>query len=383
MNWPTIILATSLLLLVYTWLGYPATLWLLRSALAARTIRERCAPSFSIIVAAYNEAAHIASKLQNCLDLEYPSERLQIIVASDGSTDATDAIAQQFAARDTRVRLVRCQGRAGKSAAQNLAVECATGDVLLFTDAETKARPDLLRLIAEDFADPRVGLVAPVARFGRFEDAVSLGQGSYWRYELFLRQLESDIGILATASGAALAVRRKLYRPLPPQYGDDCLIPLDVCRQGFRVLQDPRAMVTDEMPHSIEGELRARIRMTARNWSGILSRPAVLNPFRFPGVAWGLISHKFSRWLTPFLLAMALIINCWMAWHGELLSLFALQMFFYVAATIGWRRTHGPRCEPVFAYPFAFCLANLGFLLGVLKSLRGQSIVAYKGTPAV
>jgi cellulose synthase/poly-beta-1,6-N-acetylglucosamine synthase-like glycosyltransferase len=383
----TIFLVTSFLL-AYTWLAYPALLWVLRSLIvqpwflrakpARPFLRQDGEPAFSIIVAAYNEQSHIAPKLENCLALEYPRDRLEILVASDGSTDATESIVEEFVRRDSRIRLLRSAGRAGKSGVQNLAAAEATGEILLFTDAETQASPNLLQLIAEDFTDPRVGMVAPTVYFGRGDGAVAKGQGAYWRFELFLRQLESDAGILATASGAAFAVRRSRFRPIPPQYGDDCVLPLEVRLQGYAVVQDLRAIVSDEMPGGIEGELRVRVRMTARNWSGILSRPGLLNPLCFPGTAWGLVSHKFLRWMTPFFLTTLFVSNGLLMLHRRMLPLFALQICFYLAALVGWRRSRQARCERVFGYPFAFCLANLGFFLGVVNSLRGHRVVAYK-----
>ena len=377
MNLDQCLLIVSLSL-AYTWLGYPAILWTLRQIFGTPPRRESCQPTFSVIVAAYNEEAHIAAKLEDCLALEYPADRVEILVASDGSTDCTEGIVEEFAQRDARIRLVKSAGRAGKSGVQNLAVAQARGEILLFTDTETTIRSTLLRQIGEDFADPQVGMVAPTVHFGRFEGAVSKGQGAYWRFELVLRQLESDLGILATASGAAFAMRRSLFRPIPPLYGDDCVLPLDVRLQGFRVLQDARMVVFDEMPHTIDGELRTRVRMTARNWAGILSRPGLLNFFRYPGTAWGLLSHKFLRWMTPFFLAAMFVMNFLLAARGRMALLFVLQSCFYLAAAVGWRQSRQRPCARLFGYPFAFCLANLGFFLGLIRCLRGQRVVAYK-----
>ena len=132
------------------------------------------------------------------------------------------------------------------------------------------------------------------------------------------------------------------------------------------------------MPDTVSGELGARIRMTARNCSGTLSRPALLNPLRFPGTAWGLVSHKLLRWMTPFLLAGMFLANVMLAWHARFGLLFVLQCVFYVAALIGWQRSRQKSCARIFGYPFAFCLANLGFFLGALRSLRGIRITAFK-----
>ncbi len=372
------VVIASLLSLVYAWLLYPGMLWLLRTAFAKPTQRGESSPRFSIILAAYNEERRIREKLENCLALDYPCDQVQIIVASDGSTDATETIVEDFATRDARISLLRSPGRAGKSGVQNLAASKATGEVLLFTDVETIAGPDLLRRIAAHFSNPEIGMVAPVVHFGRFGSAVSQGQGAYWRFELFLRQLESDLGILATCSGSAFAIRRDLFRPIPPQYGDDCITPLDIRLQGYRIIQDREIIVYDEMPHSIESELRARIRMTARNWTGILSRSGVLNPFRFPGTSWGLISHKFLRWMTPLFLVLLYIANCGLALRHQFIPLFVLQSCFYLAALIGWYKSRSQSCARIFGYPFAFCLANVGFFLGLMKCVRGQRVVAYK-----
>lgn len=366
------------ILLAYTWLGYPLLLALLRRGFK-RTHRTAAAtPSISIVIAAYNEERQIQAKLENCLAFDYPHDHMEIIVASDGSTDATETIVEQFAARDARIRLLRSSGRAGKSGVQNLAVEQATGEIVVFTDAETKAAPVLLTRIAEHFADREVGLVAPVVHFGKFGTSVSEGQGAYWRFELGLRQLESDLGILATCSGSAFAIRRELFRPVPRQYGDDCVVPLDIRLQGFRIVQDSQIVVRDEMPHTIDGELRARIRMTARNWAGIIGRARILDPLRFPGTAWGLISHKFLRWMTPLFLLLEFLANCTLALEHRFVILLLLQCFFYAAAIVGWRRSRSQSCQRVFAYPFAFCLANVGFFLGLVKFVRRERVVAYK-----
>jgi cellulose synthase/poly-beta-1,6-N-acetylglucosamine synthase-like glycosyltransferase len=383
MTWPVQVLLFAVVLLVYTWVGYPVLLCMCRFYLHNLSARPEpktvhVTPRFSIIVAVHNEEARIEQKLENCLALAYPPGAVEIVVASDGSTDATDSIVERWEAHNACIRLLQTHDRAGKSGAQNLAVAQARGELLLFTDAETTLQPDLLNRIAENFSDPEVGLVAPVVQFGKFDGAVSQGQGAYWRFEILLRQLESDTGILATASGSALAIRRNLFRPIPPQFGDDCTIPLDIRLQGFKVIQDAQAIVFDQMPHDIAGELRTRVRMTARNWNGILSRSGLLNPFRFPGTAWGLVSHKFLRWLTPFFLAAAFLSNGLLFRQPPWIWIWMLQVCFYAAALAGWKISRSGRRQPLFGYPFAFCLANAGFFLGVVRGLRGERIVAYK-----
>jgi cellulose synthase/poly-beta-1,6-N-acetylglucosamine synthase-like glycosyltransferase len=284
----------SATVVLYTWIAYPSLLRLLR-LFRRHTIRpsgQNYSPFVTIIVPVHNEQQKIAVKLGDCLELLYPQDRLEIIVASDASTDGTEEIVRRFVARDSRIQWLQSGNRVGKSGVQNLAAARAQGDILFFTDANTAMTPGVLRTMVDDLYDPEVGLVTATVHFGHPQDAVEKGQGFYWNYELFLRAAESDLGILATGSGQALAVRRELFRPLPACYGDDCIMPLDVRLQGYRVIQDRNATVFDAMPHSIQGELRTRIRMTARNWTGTLARPEILNPLRFPLTALGLISHK-------------------------------------------------------------------------------------------
>ena len=363
----------------YTWAGYPALLWVLRRFFERPVVRDAAGtkPFVSIIVPVHNEETHIAGKLQDCLELDYPRERLEILVVSDGSTDRTEEIAEKFVARDPCIRLLRGAGRLGKSGVPNLAAQAAHGEILFLTDVQARMQPDALHFLVSNFADPQVGLVTATIYLGQPSNAIAEGQGCYWRYELFLREGESDLGTLATASGAALAIRREAFVPMKTCYGDDCVLPLSVRLQGHRVLHDSRAVVFDTFPHSIEGELRARVRMVARNWTGILSQPALLNPLRFPGTAWGLASHKLLRWLTPFFLAVILVASTVSFLHGRYVFLWIIQIVFYGAALIGGLRTHNGQQSRVFALPFAFCLANLGFFIGMVKAFRNQRIVTY------
>lgn len=364
--------------IAYTWILYPLCVRLLALfRLRGHPVAPTTTPFVSIIVAVHNEQETIAAKLRNCLELRYPQDRLEIIVASDGSTDETEEIVRQHSSRDSRIRWITSDRRIGKSGVQNLAAAQAQGEVLFFTDARTRMTPGALRAMIDRLSDPAVGLVTATVFFGHPENAVEKGQGFYWRYELFLRAAESDLGILSTGSGQALLVRRKLFRPLPACYGDDCIMPMDVRLQGYRVVQDRGAVVFDTMPHSIEGELRTRIRMTARNWSGTLSRAALLNPLQFPLTAWGLVSHKLLRWLTPFFLLVLFLSNGLLALDGRAVILWWLQLAFYLSAFAGWELARKQRSASVFGYSFSFCLANVGFLLGMIKAFRNQKIVAY------
>jgi cellulose synthase/poly-beta-1,6-N-acetylglucosamine synthase-like glycosyltransferase len=164
---------------------------------------------------------------------------------------------------------------------------------------------------------------------------------------------------------------------MQPCYGDDCVLPLEIRLQGYRVVHDDRAVVTDTMPHTLEGEMRARIRMTARNWTGTMSQVAILNPLRFPTTSWALFSHKILRWLSPVFLASLFAASCFSAIHVRWIGLSLVQVFFYVSALFGWQFVRRGKGAGIFGYAFAFCLANVGFLFGLVRALRSHRIVAY------
>jgi cellulose synthase/poly-beta-1,6-N-acetylglucosamine synthase-like glycosyltransferase len=382
MLWEWYLLLISILALAYTWLLYPGLLWVARKWYVRPVHGNPHTDwlTFSIILPVHNEEKYIASKLQNCLKLEHQQDRLEVIVACDGCTDATEKIARQFAISDQRIRILCVDGRSGKSGVQNVALREARGEIVLSTDVNTMMPRDTLRLLGENFTDPEVGAVTVAVYFGSPDNPVSEGQSLYWRFELFLRSMESDLGILATGSGQALAFRRKLFRPLPPFYGDDCIIPLDVRLQGYLVHHEKRIHVFDTMPHTIEGELRTRSRMTTRNWTGTLARPRILNPFRYPFTALALISHKLLRWLTPFYLIFCFIASSGLALHNKTTYFWMAQLLFYLFAIIGWRRTKKKLPAGIFGYAFSFCLANVGFFLGMIKVIRQQRIIAYQPT---
>ncbi len=395
MDWNQSTTVLALVLLAYTWIGYPAVLLLLQRLFTRRVARAPIHPHITLILAAHNEQEGIDEKLRDCLNLKYPPGHIEILVVSDHSTDATEEIVERFASHHANsgglpfwiqgkqvepspcIRLIRTGTRAGKSGAQNLGAEQAKGEILSFTDANTRMDPAALEQLVQNFGDPRVGLVTATVHFLQPKGAVPEGQGMYWRYELLIRRAESDLGILAKASGQAIAVRRELFRPLQPCFGDDCILPLEVRVQGYRVVHEHRAIVTDTMPHTLEGEMKARIRMTARNWTGTLSQIAILNPLRFPVTSWALISHKVLRWLSPLLLVLFFAASTVSALRHEWIGLWLLQVVFYASAILGWQCVRRGKGAGVFGYAFAFCLANLGFFFGLVKALRNQRIVAY------
>jgi len=331
-------------------------------------------PTVSVILPVYNEEKRIGAKLENVLGQNFPRGQLEVIVVSDGSTDATERIVAGYG---DSVQLLRTAGRVGKSLAQNQAVARARGEIVVLTDAAVVMDADCLRNLLAPFSDERVGCASARLLFGTGNSVTGKDQGLYWNYELKLRRIESELGILATAAGPAMAIRRELWRDLPADYGDDCVLPLDVVLQGSRVVHADTALAWDEAFDTARREFRARVRMTVRNWLGTFSRRALLNPLRHPGIAFALWSHKILRWLSPcFLVAMLAGTVLIAAGGGALWPLGVLTAAFAAGAAGMFCLFRGRRL-PLLASPGSL-LANIAFLFGLLKVARGQTIKIYQ-----
>lgn len=376
-----VLFCLSMFCLYYIYDGYLRFLQLACMLLSSKEERFEYAdlPPLTVLLTVCNEASEIAERICDILDADYPREKLQILVASDGSNDGTEEIIAGIS--DECVQLYRSGARLGKTETQNRAMSLATGEIIVFTDAGTRFRRDFLRRIAAPFAMPDVGAVDGHLLFLMdSESGIAASQGYYWNYELRLRQAESRLGILAVVSGACVAIRKSLFRPMNPTIGEDCLLPLNVAMSGYRVVHAPDAIAMDRMDRGAREEFRARVRMTLRNWQGTWAYPHLLNPLRHPGYAFALWSHKILRWLSPFFLLTAAL--C--AVVGAALGMSSMKiatMFvgaFILAAAIGWRSEGRNFNMPGAGTMYSFLLANAGFLVGVIKALRGTRVTGYR-----
>jgi cellulose synthase/poly-beta-1,6-N-acetylglucosamine synthase-like glycosyltransferase len=292
-------------LIVYTHLGYPLVLRAL-VALRRRTTLNPAPwdepPRVSLIVAAFDEEEVIAAKVANELALEYPRERLELIVASDGSTDATVE-----RARAAGADLVLDLPRGGKVAAQNAAVERASGEILAFSDANSAWAPDALRHLIEPFADPAVAYACGRVRF--LDPEGGNLEGSYWRYEMAVREMESGLAGVTAGNGAIYAVRADAYIALPPAGSHDLSLPFQLAKRGRRSLYVPWAAAEEKMVPTLEGELARKRRMMVGIWD-IVVREGMLRPRGYPPLyAFEIASHRLLRYATPFLHVVAFVAN--------------------------------------------------------------------------
>jgi cellulose synthase/poly-beta-1,6-N-acetylglucosamine synthase-like glycosyltransferase len=362
----------SAALLVYIYFGYPFLVILL-SRLSPRTVRKAPnTPSITIVIPAYNEAAHIRATLENKLALDYPTDCVEIVVVSDASTDGTDTIVQEYVG--PRVRLIRQEPRQGKTAGLNRALETANGEIIVFSDANSIYSPDALRHLTANFADPCVGYVTGSMRYESAGiAAASTGSEKYMGYESALRIAETRLGSVVGVNGGIDAVRRSLYRPMRVDQQPDFVLPLRIVEQGFRVVYEPRAWLYETALSHPRDEYRMRLRVTLRALWALVDMRHLLNPVRFGNFSWQLFSHKVLRYgafvpLTSLLLTSALLAPR----HPFFLLTFAGQAAVLLLAAFGWLlELRGSSLRPLHI-PFYFFLLNLASLHAALALLAGK-----------
>lgn len=367
----------TVFLIFYTYIGY-SLLILLLSLVVNRTVKKKeIYPKVTFLITAYNEELSIASKLENTLSLDYPKNKLEVMVASDGSTDRTDDIVRGFA--DRGVVLKRVEGRVGKTATQNEAVKEANGDIIIFSDATTKYSRDAIKKIVRNYADEAVGAVS-----GRYEYVnptgapVGIGTILFWKYENFIKSIQTRIRTITGCCGCIYSLRKEAYVPLPPDIISDLVEPLKIIERGYRVVFEPEAIAYEETTEKPSEEFKMRIRIITRAMRGILYVKSLLNPLKYPFVAFQLISHKVLRWLIPFFLIGLFISNYFLLGHWFYNMTFVMQISFYTIAFMGMIADRLGKRLKMFAIPMYFCVVNTASLIAFFKILAGQRAVTWE-----
>ena len=358
-------------LIFYVFAGYPVLVWILQLIFRRKPRHQEELPRVSLLVPAHNEAVIIAEKIDNCLALDYPADRLEIVIASDGSTDRTADIVRQLAESRGRVRLLDFPVNRGKIAVLNDAVPRLKGDIVVFTDASSMLARDSVRRLVANFADDAVGAVSGVYRVLNQQQSALGGQEAlYWRYETFLKLQEARLGCMLGAHGSLFAIRKPLYPSLPPStINDDFLIPLRVVEQGYRVSYEPSA-VASEQAHEMEGFGR-RVRIAAGNVEQLVAIKGLLWPPR-PMVLFCFLSHKAGRLMVPvaMLVAAAATVALW----GQPFyrSLAVAQILFYGLAILGALFPLKPR---ILRLPYYFCMINSALFAWAYRAIALRQII--------
>jgi cellulose synthase/poly-beta-1,6-N-acetylglucosamine synthase-like glycosyltransferase len=367
----------SLSAMVYVYAAYPLLLAVISVFFRKKRPQPGYTPFLSILIAAYNEEAGIWRKLGQTLALEYPADKLEIIVLSDGSTDRTDEIVRSFA--DPRVRLLHVTGRKGKTNAQNEGVKIARGEVLIFSDATTVYHPKALLHLASNYADPKVG--AASGRYQYFDpegkSPTGLGTVAFWNYENAIKMFQSRIRTISGCCGCIYSVRRNAYTPLAPEVISDLVQPLHVIRKGYRVVFEDRALAYEETTQSTSEEFWMRVRVVTRGIRGLLSVAELLLPWKFGWVSFQLWSHKVLRWLIPFLLLLCLASSLFLWQQPFYRWILVAQLLFYAITLLSLLFPVQKVWKPL-GIPLYFCTLNAAAFCSVIEVLRGKKYVVWE-----
>jgi cellulose synthase/poly-beta-1,6-N-acetylglucosamine synthase-like glycosyltransferase len=388
----TIVFWLSLGLVAYSYLGYPVVIgaWsALREAIAGvrfvaggpdrrrRGRGERAWPSVSVVLAAHDEETCIRQKIENCLALDYPADRLEVVVGCDGCTDLTAAAARSSG--DPRVRVVELP-RSGKASVLSRLVPIATGEVIVLTDANTMFDRGALQALARHFDDASVGAVVGRLRlYNRVRREYE--ESLYWRYETILKYYEGKLGAVLGANGGIYAIRRVLFQPLKPAtIVDDFVIPVRIATRGWRVPYEPEAVAHEETTEDYGREFGRRARIGAGNWQSLSFLPELIDP-RTGFLAFAFVSHKLLRWVAPFLLAAALALSFPLALRGGVVyrALLLAQLAFYALALLGGLGAAG-RLRRVASLARYFVAMNAALAVGFWRFVRGTQSAAWNRT---
>ncbi|MET0635101.1 MAG: glycosyltransferase family 2 protein [Chitinophagaceae bacterium] len=370
----------------YSYAGYGLLLYLLVRikkifSSAKAPSGETFLPPVTLVIAAYNEEDFILKKIKNSLELDYPSELFQIIFISDGSTDQTAEIIRQYPV----IRHLHEEGRNGKVAAMHRAVGFVNTPYIIFSDANTLLNTQSIRNIVRHYEDERVGGVAGEKKIlsSGTAEAAEAGEGLYWKYESFLKKLDSDFYTVVGAAGELFSVRADLYEnPGRNIILDDFVISLRICQKGYRVAYEPDAYAMESSSTSIAEESKRKIRISAGAFQSMVLLSPLLNVFRFPVLSFQYISHRVLRWtLCPLFLPLVFITNAWLVIlsAGMFYQLFmAGQLVFYSLVFAGWLMQNSKRKISILHFPYYFFFINYSIYLGFIRYLKGKQTVLWE-----
>ena len=360
-------------ILFYVFFGNIVVLSLISIFRRNQVEKREWTPSVSIIICAFNEEKHIRQKLLDCAALDYPQDRLETIVVSDGSTDDTDKILDQI--KNPRLHVIRMPEQQGKTECQNLATTMARNDILFFTDATVMHPPEALRLLVRSLSDPSVGCVTGKPVFTQDMGAISRGLSKREKYEFYLRSKLAMVGTLFGAQDCIYAIPRALYCPVRADLDSGFVGPLQLLDKGYRTVYEPEALAfVDRRAPNVRDEFIRRSRIALRGMQGLIHMRQLMNPFRHGFVAISLISTRLLRWLSPIFLIILFSSNLFLLDTAFYFSSFIVQVGFYFTAFIAYVLAQkGHKLALPFYVPLYFCLMVCSASVGLKRLLSGES----------
>jgi len=373
---------SSLILIAYAYIGYPIFITLISLFVNNEVEKTDIEPYVSLLITAYNEERDIKTKLENSLVLDYPKDRLEIVVASDGSTDATDAIVKKYQNNEKGIKIIlhRVEGRVGKTATQNSAVKICRGEIIIFSDAASMYDRNAIRALVRNYADPHVGAVSGMYTYDNKEGAsVGFATILFWNLENFIKSRQTKIKTITGCCGCIYSVRKDLYTELPATIISDLVEPLMILKKGYRIVFEPEARAVEETTGKTMEEFNMRVRVIVRGMTGMLFAKDLFNPLKYPFVSFQLISHKLVRWLVSVFCIAVFASSAVLAVSSQFYALiFILQLCFYSLAGLGYFMEKRGIYKIFFYLPLYFCIVNLAVLVSIFKVLKGENIVIWQ-----
>ena len=363
----------------FVYIGYPLLLALITLIIDRTPSKQTYVPDVTIIIPAYNESTSISETITNKLNLNYPDNKLEIIVVSDESDDGTDEIVEQYKARG--VKLIRQVPRKGKTSALNLAVPQASGEIVVFSDANSIYDENALNYLLENFHDDKVGYVTGKMIYTNPNGVViGDGCGAYMRYENYVRHVETKLNSVVGVDGGIDAIRKDIYQPMNADQLPDFVLPLSVIEQGYRVVYEERALLKEEALSDAATEFRMRVRVSLRAFWALWDKRKLFNPFNFPVFSLELLFHKLLRYLVFIPQVLLVILNIMLFDTSEIYQVMMfLQVVFYIFSFVGYiSEKKGINVSSLFSLPYYLVVVNFAAAQSFLLFLRGKKVVLWK-----
>ncbi len=370
-----IIFWTSFLLLFYTYIGYPLVIWVISKCFPQPTEKGDILPNVSIVIAAYNEERYIARKILNCLELDYPKDKLEIFIGSDCSTDKTDEIIESYIPHG--VRYIRFSERCGKISILNKIIPNASGEIIILADARQSFDRQAVKELVKNFIDEKVGCVSgELILVENDVNNLAKGLGFYWNYEKFIRKSESKVSSTIGATGAIYAIRKKLFIAQESDIIlDDVFIPLAIVANGSRATFESSAIAYDKITQTSNDELKRKIRTIAGNWQ-LISKIKICSFISQPIIIFQLISHKFMRLIAPYFILALLFSNIILIKIKYYQLILILQIIFYTFASLNILLKKYKL--KIISIPYTFCALNFYTIIGFYFYIRNKQKVTWK-----
>lgn len=375
---------TCIFIVFYSYFGYGIVIYFIvkiKNALSAKTVFDLSfEPEVTLIVPCFNEAAYIEDKIQNSLELDYPTNKLKLIFISDGSSDDTHERIKKY----PTVIALHEDKRSGKAAAMNRAMKFVTTPIVVFCDANTVLNKEAIKELVKHYQDEEVGAVTGEKRIisTNKEGASTAGEGIYWKYESLLKKLDSDFYSVVGAAGELMSYRTSLYKELPgDSLLDDLMQSMQIAIDGYRVIYEKNAWAAETASANVKEELKRKIRISAGAWQSMLRLGQAFNPFHNFRLFFAFISHRVLRWtLAPFSLLILLIVNILLASESNTIYSIILvcQLAFYMMALLGWYFENKRIKVKVLFVPYYFFIMNLCVYLGLFRFLKGKQSVSWE-----